>query len=81
MMPTLSRAALNNADDIIREVGLAKSPARVRKSGGSALSQCTGKISFADFHLAETAAYRSKGRAAYRCRYCHQWHVGGRQNR
>ena len=49
---------------------------RVQASRSSYASQCEGKVAFASPRLAEEAAKRRTGRIIYRCRYCHEWHVG-----
>lgn len=77
MCPTLTRSEMNNADDIIREVGVER-PHRVSDSGrsfGSPKAGCEGKAPFLNKAAAEQNLRR--GTAAYRCRYCRHWHVGG----
>lgn len=76
MSPTVTRTELENADDIIREVGVVHAHPRRGKAVGSPKAQCEGKICFESRTLAVTAAKRVSGRAAYRCQHCRQWHVG-----
>lgn len=79
MVPTVSRTELNEADDIIAEPGLV--PVRRRpesKMFGSPMAGCEGKQSFDVRSLADTAARRSPGRTAYKCKFCRKWHVGGK---
>lgn len=78
MMPTVTRAAMNRAEDIIREVGLVRVSHAVKNKGsGSAAAQCEGKKPFATFRAAEVVARKGHGISTYRCRFCHAWHVGG----
>ena len=39
-------------------------------------ASCEGKVPFETFTLANKAAKRRKGRAAYHCRFCGRWHAG-----
>lgn len=79
MSPTLSRAEMNAADDIIAEPAII--PVRRRDLNipmyGSSASACEGKRSFDSHSLAQSAAKRRSGRSAYRCKFCRKWHVGG----
>jgi nitrate/TMAO reductase-like tetraheme cytochrome c subunit len=38
--------------------------------------QCAGKVSFASWSDAKTAAARRANRQVYNCRHCHRFHVG-----
>ncbi|WP_315833939.1 hypothetical protein [Bradyrhizobium prioriisuperbiae] len=78
MAPALTRNEMNNADDIIREVGVVPIRRRTNinpKSFGSQSSSCEGKTPFATKVAAGKSARR--GTVAYRCKYCRFWHVGG----
>lgn len=80
MVPTLSRAEMNQADDIIAERGVV--PMRQRqpdsaKAYGTPTSGCDGKVPFTDKAAADQSARRHRGRASYRCKFCRHWHVGG----
>lgn len=81
MSPTVSRAEMNEADDIIAEPAII--PVRRRDLNipmyGTSTSGCEGKRSFDSRSLAQSAANRRPGRSAYRCKFCRQWHVGGKK--
>lgn len=77
MAPALSRSEMNKADDIIAEIGVVKTKPQASSAYGSLKAQCEGKKAFDTRALADTASRRLPGRAAYRCRYCRKWHVGG----
>jgi hypothetical protein len=81
MAPTVTRAELNEADDIISESGVTRLREMKGKTFGTPKSQCEGKQAFDVRSLADTAARRMPGREAYRCRYCRKWHVGGKANK
>lgn len=80
MSPTVNRAEMNRADDIISEPGIV--PVRRRdvttKAFGTVKSGCEGKQPFDARSLADTAAKRSPGRSVYRCKFCRKWHVSGK---
>jgi hypothetical protein len=81
MLPTVSRAEINNSDDVIAEPHLV--PVRRHRANvvGSPKAQCEGKKAFDGRELANIAAKRIAGRVAYRCQYCRKWHVGGKLDR
>lgn len=37
---------------------------------------CAGKVSFPERRVAEKAARRRPGRRVYKCKVCHEYHVG-----
>ncbi len=51
------------------------------QSFGGPIGTCIGKESFASPHHARQAAARRPGRCAYRCPYCHRYHVGSIRHR
>lgn len=77
MSPAVTRTELNNSDDIIREVGVARPPRKLDRPHalGSAIAGCVGKTPFDTRVAAEQAARR--GVTVYRCKTCRRWHVGG----
>lgn len=82
-MPTVRRAELES-DDIVAAFGLVKMrcvSTATTESHGSRASQCSGKKSFSSKKKADFAARRLSGCVSYRCRYCHDWHVGGKLDR
>lgn len=80
MTPTLTRAEMNQADDIIAERGVVPMrPATQIDSGkayGTPTSGCDGKVPFLDKAAADQSARRHRGRVTYRCKFCRHWHVG-----
>lgn len=78
MTPTVSRAEMNESDDIIAEPAVIPHRGPKDMLFGSPISQCEGKRAFDLRSLAETAAKRIKGRVAYRCKFCRKWHVGNK---
>ncbi|MDB5550656.1 MAG: hypothetical protein JWL86_640, partial [Rhizobium sp.] len=72
MSPAVTRTEMNNSDDIIREVGVAR-PARKLNSPrhlGSVVAGCSGKTPYPSKAAAEKSTRR--GLVSYRCRHCHK---------
>lgn len=78
MSPTVTRAELNNSDDIIAETRLVPVRRRRVDGVGSAEVACKGKTGYGAKPKADTAARRHAGLSSYRCPHCRLWHVGNR---
>jgi hypothetical protein len=75
MCPTVTRSEMNNADDIMREVGLARPP-REGKKKQSQIAGCMGKVTFPSRQSAMATGKHIRGRWVYHCQFCRNWHVG-----
>lgn len=49
------------------------------KKDNRKLVSCEGKVGFTNLKAAKGAVrYRAKGSDIYMCKFCHQWHLGGK---